>query len=1354
MHLPGTWVLAADEGGVARYLASELASHGQTVVMACSGTGAAASDLGAGVLTAEVDTEQREAWKTLLEELPQDAPVKGVVHLMALDGRGAESTTEEMAGDVTRVTGSALALVQGVIDAGVTPTEGFWFVTRGAQALEQDFVDRVTGEVSGAALWGFGKVMAGEASHLQPRMLDLDPRPGDVIANLVDELLSPDSETHVAYRRGSRHAARLVRGVEERRLTLPEGSEWGIGPEDPGAGLTELRTKPRSRHDLEPGEVRIAVESMGLNFADVLISMGAVKDMQEIGREVYGRILETADDVEGLSVDTPVVAFGYGGFAPELVTKANMTVPAPAELPSSALVSMPLCFVTAELAFELAGLKVGERVLIHAGAGGVGLAAIQLAQATGAEVFTTASAGKQVYLRSLGVEHIFDSRQTAFAEEIMKATNGEGVHVILNSLTGEGFIEASLSCLGNGGRFVEIAKRNIYSEKDMSEARPDVKYYILDVDMLKRGNSADPGNSLSRIMSRVSAGELTPMPHTVWPLTEVRSAMEVMRDARHIGKNVFRMPLLARGTVRGDHTYLVTGGMGGIGCEIARWLAEEGAKTVVLNGRRGPETEAEGVIRGLREKGVDVRVEIADLTDFGAVDDMLTRIDETLPPLGGVIHSAGALSDGVIENQTWERFEKVMWPKVLGAWHLHKATLDRDLDMFILFSSVTGVVGNPGQSNHAAANAFLDQLAAHRRILGLPGQSIAWGAWSGIGEAEEQRERIERQLASTGAGWISPQQGIKAFDWLVRHDVTTPIVTAVDWSAVTEGTESPATFFEEVLVKKRIQERKVDDSTPSTGLISELRGVTSEERQNLLTAFIQEELKGVMRLEAPPSGTVSFFDLGMDSLMAVELRNRINRALTGEFTASNTVVFDYPNASSLAEHLSNVLGALGGPGPDPKRATPPARPRIKVEDEEIAIVGMACRFPGAPDIDSFWRMLEDGRTAVTEGRLDSGSWEGVLGDPKAEEPVYRRGGFVEGIDLFDSRFFKISPIEARMMDPQQRMLLETSWQALEDAGVDPEGLKGSRTGVYAGVGGSEYRDLIASWGQDYSYSGTTEAVTVGRVSFALGLEGPALPVDLACASSLASVHQAAVSLQRGEVDMALAGGVNAILSPKITGYMKEMGILSKNGQCRAFDAGADGFVRGEGCGMIVLKRLSDAEADGDRIWGVLLGSAVNQNGMSAGLMAPNGPAQERVMEDALARAGVEASDVDYLEAQGVGSQFGDPIELNAVAQVYGKGRDASRPLLVGSVKTNIGHLEWASGIASLIKTVLSMQRGVIPKNLHFDEPNPHFDWDRLSVRVSSETTDWPDISGRPPMAAVNTFGLSGANAHVVVKGVR
>ena len=739
-----------------------------------------------------------------------------------------------------------------------------------------------------------------------------------------------------------------------------------------------------------------------------------------------------------------------------------------------------------------------------------------------------------------------------------------------------------------------------------------------------------------------------------------------------------------------------------------------------------------------------VEVELADVTDSAAVDAMLERMDASLPPLAGVIHCVGVLSDAALTNQTWEGFQRVLWPKMIGAWHLHRATMDRGLDMFVLFSSAAGIVGNPGQANHAAANAFLDQLAAHRRALGLPGQAIAWGAWSDIGEAAEQRGRIEERLGAGGTGWFTPQQGFLAFERLVLEDVTTCMVAAVDWERYAEGLAEHPPFMEELLSESQGEPAEAGESADD--LLSQLGMSQQVDSRGVLAAFLQRELQAVMRLPTTPSPTVGFFDLGMDSLMAVEFRNRLNRAFAGEYVVSNTAVFDHPDITALSQHLSEEIGHLGGasrPGPAPApAATAATSAAADVASDGIAIVGMACRLPQAGNLSEFWDMLVSGVDAVTDGRPNSEA----LNAPRM------RGAFIDDVEWFDSRFFRIAPVEARTMDPQQRLMLETAWEALEDACMDPESLRGSRTGIFAGVSGSEYRDLMEVSGKGGSYLGTTPSVTVGRVAFALGLEGPAVPVDMACASSLAAIHQAVGSLRRGEVNLALAGGVHLVLSEGVTGFMNEVGMLSHSGLSRPFDASADGYVRGEGCGVIVLKRLSDAERDGDRIWGVIRGSAINQNGASAALTVPNGSAQERVMEDALAEANLAGADVDYLEAHAVGSQLGDAIEMRAVGAVYGRGREPDSPLIVGTVKSNIGHLEAAAGVAGLLKAVLAMRRGTIPRHLHFENPNPEIGWDRLAVRVPVEPTDWPVSDARPPRAAVSAFGISGANAHVVLEG--
>ena len=774
----GLWVLAADRDGVAEGLAAELAARNQTVVLAGPEPGAdgAAAAGTPGVTRLRVEPERRDSWRALLEGLPGDVPLRGVVHLMGTDGHGPGATTDELAGDTRHAAASALALLQGLADVDATPAGGVWFVTRGAQVLEKERA----GELAGATLWGVGKVVAREAAHLQPRMIDLDPAAEPPVSELAGELLHPDAETHVAYRLGRRQAARLVRaGTEPGRLILPEESGWLLEPDEGGA-LENLQVVRLPERSLQANEVRVAIEATGLNFWDMFRAL-AVIDEGLLGGEFCGRVLEVGPEVSTVSVGDLVVGLAFGTFASEVITQVEMVARAPEGIPVTALATIPTAFTSAQLSYDLSGLRPGERVLIHAGAGGVGLAAIQLAQAAGAEVFTTASAPKQAYLRSLGVEHVFDSRSTTFGGEILEATGGEGVDVVLNSLTGEGFIDASLSCLARGGRFVELARVGILSPDEMAAARPDVAYSILELDVLKERRQVMAGDALRRVMELLATGDVTPLTHTRWSLAEAEGGIKFMRAARHIGKIVFTTSPIETGSLRGDRTYLVTGGLGGIGCVLAGWLAERGAGAIVLNGRRDPDPEAAEAIEALRARGVTVAVELADVTDAAALDAMLERIDATLPPLGGVIHSVGVLSDGALTNQTWQKFTDVLWPKVLGAWHLHRATADRDLDLFVLFSSVAGVLGNAGQANHSAANAFLDQLAAHRRALGLPGQSIAWGAWSGLGEAEEQRERIARQLEAQGTGWIAPTQGLRALEGLLRQDLAAGMVAAVDY---------------------------------------------------------------------------------------------------------------------------------------------------------------------------------------------------------------------------------------------------------------------------------------------------------------------------------------------------------------------------------------------------------------------------------------------------------------------------------------------------------------------------------------------------------------------------------------------
>ncbi|MES2222412.1 MAG: type I polyketide synthase, partial [Acidobacteriota bacterium] len=425
--------------------------------------------------------------------------------------------------------------------------------------------------------------------------------------------------------------------------------------------------------------------------------------------------------------------------------------------------------------------------------------------------------------------------------------------------------------------------------------------------------------------------------------------------------------------------------------------------------------------------------------------------------------------------------------------------------------------------------------------------------------------------------------------------------------------------------------------------------------------------------------------------------------------------------------------------------------------EPIAIVGMGCRFPGgAVDGDTFWRMLYDGRDAISvvpPERWDADAYY----DPDPDMPgkmVTRCGGFLDQADKFDARFFEIAPREAASMDPQQRLALEVVWEALENSGYAPAQLRGTSTGVFLGIASSDYGQLHLETGDPQSMdahyaSGVAHSIAAGRISYLLGLEGPSVALDTACSSSLVAVHLACQSLRAGDCTVALAGGVNLMLAPQTTALLSRVHMLSPNGCCKAFDESADGFVRGEGCGFVVLKTLSQAQSDNDRILAVIRGTAVNQDGASSSLTAPNGPSQVNLMRQALANAGLRPESISYVEAHGTGTALGDPIELQALGAVYGTAHTPERPLQVGSLKTNLGHMEAAAGIGGLLKTVLAIQHGQIPPHLHLQHPTPHVQWQQLRIAVPRELTDW-NTEGKPRIAAVSSFGFSGTNAHVIV----
>jgi acyl transferase domain-containing protein/NADPH:quinone reductase-like Zn-dependent oxidoreductase/nucleoside-diphosphate-sugar epimerase len=915
---PGGWLILADAQGVGQALQARLSASGQKCILARPGSAFArlAEDQFALDPTNPADFERilAEARGT------PERPLLGVFHLWQLDCPAFDAMT---AGELARAQllgcGAALHLVQALASIAVSLPPFLWLVTRGAQPASGSSVPT---HPAMTPLWGLGRVISAEHPELRCRRLDLDSRAkrdaGDV---LFEELCRGEfGEDEIAFRDQARLAPRLVR----MQLAPPQAGPASTSPPskpvrlevaEPGM-FESLRWCPAER--VAPGinEIEIRVEASGLNFRDVLCALGMYPGATgPLGGECAGVVTLVGGGVRGFKAGDRVMAFAPASFSTYVTVRADFAVPMPAGLTPAQAASIPVTFLTALYGLRrLANLKAGDRVLIHAAAGGVGLAAVQLAQQAGAEVFATAGSGqKRDHLAALGVKHLYDSRSLAFADEIERQTGGRGMNVIINSLSGE-FIAKSISVLAPGGRFLELGKRGIWTRERFAAVRPDCGYFAYDLGEAALADPALLPGLFGELLPRLEAGKLRPLPLTCFSSEQAAEAFRFMAQAKHVGKIVVTMPGSKADCapsprppgIRGDATYLVSGGLGGLGLHTAGWLVEQGARHVVLFGRRPPSPAAQAVIEGLRTDGVTLTISTCDAADEQQLAGLFNQISASMPPLRGIIHAAGILDDGVLTQQSWGRFERVMAPKVRGAWNLHRLSLNSTLDFFVLFSAAAAILGSRAQGSYAAANAFMDGLAHHRKASGLPALSINWGAWAGVGMAARLETKDSRRWAERGLRPIGLEEGTARLGQLLAQSSAQVVALPMNWSTflAEAGPNPPPALFWELLEVPRPHVAREADARAKKDLVEHLSLEPPARRLAALTAHVESLAARALGLapERPLDPHRPYHELGLDSLMSVELRNALAASLRQSLPA--TLLYDYPTTASLVRHLA------------------------------------------------------------------------------------------------------------------------------------------------------------------------------------------------------------------------------------------------------------------------------------------------------------------------------------------------------------------------------------------------------------------------------------------------------------------
>lgn len=911
----GNWLILSDQSGVAIALAEEMREKGHTCIL----VDAAETYQRTEDDRWEINPASLPDFKQLLVEVAQQVQgtLQGVIHLWSLDVSpevaGVGSVTMQSLGY-----GSVLHLIQAIVlkedlETAFAQFPRISIVTRGVQAINGALSPIALAQ---APVWGLGRTAALEHPELQITCIDLDPSSQiENIRPLYQEILHPNRENQVAFRQGSRYIARLENSSDRSASPTLQGP-FELDIVNPGI-LETLTLNATTRAEPGPDEVEIRVQATGLNFRDVLNALGMYPGPKlPFGNECAGTVVAVGNNVNQVKVGDEVIGLAPGTFKSHVIVPAAYVFPKPVNLNFAQAMTIPTAFLTADYGLnQLAGIKKGDRILVHAAAGGVGLAAVQLAQRAGAEVFGTAgSPEKRAYLKSIGVQHVFNSRNLDFADEIMTVTKGAGVNIVLNSLADE-FIPKSLSILANQGCFLELGKRDNWDQEKVAELNPTLIYHRYDLALVMQSNLPLIQSMLHELLADFSKNSLQPLPLQAFSIEDTADAFRYMAQAKHIGKIVITQPTVAEQSsgmpIKADASYLITGGLGGLGLTVASWFVEQGARHLVLIGRSTSSEAAQQVLEYLQNEGVQILVTQTDVSQEEDMMRVLAEVNRAMPPLRGIIHAAGILDDGALSHQSWDRFKAVMAPKVGGAWHLHTLTTHLSLDFFVLFSAGAALMGSPGQSSYAAANAFLDVLAHYRRTQGLPAVSINWGAWANVGMAANLDKQVKQRWAEQGIDQILPQEGTSILGKTHLTNLTQVAVLPFDWSKFgqqfSKGEEPP--LLTQLIDKARAKAPVgPSNEAPTQNLLSQLETTPPGEQQyELLLTYVQQQVIKVLGLN--PNQSINqrqgLTDIGMDSLMAVELSNRLQKGV--DQALPSTLAFEYPTISALVDFLATEV---------------------------------------------------------------------------------------------------------------------------------------------------------------------------------------------------------------------------------------------------------------------------------------------------------------------------------------------------------------------------------------------------------------------------------------------------------------